>query len=345
MKILFVGAASPGDMDGDTMEAHVVDGLEGLGANVRYFPFTARRLRRVNRLMELAMTDFGWITSLPVERALLREVREYSPILVLLLLGNYIPPATIEKIRGVTAAPIACWCQDHMGTMGRQYLIGAKFDYIFTKDPVMLDLLKRYTRIRQVHYLPEACNPKVHRPAELTSDDRSRYECDVATAATLYYYRAEILESLLDFDLRIWGAVPRYYRGPLRKRAAGRSLYTREKAACFGAARIVINTLFPMEMGGLNARAFEVAGCGGFQLISHSDAVARYFEPGREIETFRDLDELRDKVKFYLANEERRREIAAAGQRRAHADHTYERRLKQLLGTVGFHPDALDREA
>jgi spore maturation protein CgeB len=89
-----------------------------------------------------------------------------------------------------------------------------------------------------------------------------------------------------------------------------------------------------MEFGGLNARAFEVAGCGGFQLITHSDAVARHFEPGKEIETFRNLDELRDKVRYYLDHPDERRAIAEAGRRRAHSEHTYTNRLKQMLDVV-----------
>ena len=52
---------------------------------------------------------------------------------------------------------------------------------------------------------------------------------------------------------------------------------------------------------------FRNGGCGGFQLITHSEAVERYFEPGKEIETFRDLDELRDKVRYYLREAERKR--------------------------------------
>lgn len=335
MKVFFIGAEPLAGMNGDTMEAHVVAGLQSLGAEVRFFPFVTHGLGpRLNRLFELAMTDYRWIRSTPVERSMLKALAGFRPDLVLVLLGNYTSPATIRKVRALTPAPVACWCQDHMGTMGRQYIIGAGFDYIFAKDQVMVDLFRRFSGMQEVHYLPEACNPDVHRPVTPTPDDSGKFGCDVTTAATLYYYRAEILESLSEFDLRVWGPVPRYYDGPLRGIARGRSLYTRDKAACFNAAKIVVNTLFPLEFGGLNARAFEVAGCGGFQLITQCEAVARHFEPGKEIETFRDLAELREKVHYYLGHEQERRAIAAAGQRRAHAEHTYRQRLQQMLNIM-----------
>lgn len=317
------------------MEAHIVAACNSLGATITYFPLSTGGLGpRLNRLLQLAMTDFHLLKSTPIEHSLLKSIRLFQPDLVLVLLGNYTAPTTIRKIREATDAPIACWCQDHMGTMGRQYILGSKFDYIFAKDQIMVDLFRRYTNVPQVHYLPEACNPTVHQPVTLTDDDRKRFGCQVTTAATLYYYRSEIFETLVDFNLRIWGPVPRFYGGPLRPYCTGKSVYTRDKAACFNAAKIVVNTLFPMEFGGLNARAFEVAGCGGFQLITHTDAVARHFETGREIETFRDLTELRNKIRYYLDNDDERQAIADAGRKRAHSEHTYEHRLSEMLEII-----------
>ncbi len=218
--------------------------------------------------------------------------------------------------------------------MGRQYLIGSKFDFIFAKDQLLVDRLRNFTSHPEVHYLPEACNPEMHRTVTPTTSDIERFACDVTTAASLYYYRSEILESISDFDLRIWGPVPKYYDGPLRSRASGLSVHTRDKSACFNASKIVINSLFPVEIGGLNARAFEVAGCGGFQMITHSDAIDRHFAPGEEIVSFRNLKDLRDKLTYFLAHEDERIAIAKAGQIRAHAEHTYEKRLTEMMAVM-----------
>lgn len=337
MKVFFIGT-DPINQHGispDSMEAHVISALHALGVETVFFAFASGGFgRRINRLLELAAVDFKLIPTTPIERTLSKAVASFEPDIVLLLLGNYTPPATIHKLRRITKAPIVCWCQDHMGTMGRQYILGSKFDYIFAKDQVMVDLFRRYTRVPHVHYLAEACNPAIHNPVQPTSDDLHRYGCEVTTAATLYYYRSEIFESLTDFDLRIWGPVPRFYDGPLRPYCTGRSVYTRDKSACFNASKIVVNSLFPMEFGGLNARAFEVAGCGGFQIITHSDAVAKHFEIGKEIETFHDLNDLRTKIRYYLDHDNERQTIANAGKVRAHSEHTYEHRLKTLLDTV-----------
>jgi len=161
---------------------------------------------------------------------------------------------------------------------------------------------------------------------------------DITSAGTLYYFRAEALASLSDFSIKIWGAVPRFYRDDYKynilKYHQGRSIFTAEKARAFRQSKIVLNTLAPAEIGGVNARCFEAAACGAFQLITYNDYVKNYFKPGSEIECFRNLSELREKAEYYLDHEDERKMIANSACRRAHSEHTYERRLQQLLDTV-----------
>jgi spore maturation protein CgeB len=348
MRIFFIGSHPIGaaGMPSDLMESHILATFTAMGHECAYFPYrTAIFGAKFNRLAEYASVDRGWISSPPVDHFLLRRVAAFAPDLVLTLLGNYTSPATIRAVRKVSQAPIVCWCQDHMGTMGRQYVIGSGYDFLFAKDLAMVELLQRYTQLAQVHYLPEACNPAMHRPVLPTPEQEALYGCEVTTAASLYYYRSAILESIADFDLKIWGTYLRYYQGPLASRHAGGIVFGDSKAACFRVAKIVLNTLYPTEINGLNARAFEAAGCGGFQLINDSPAISRHFVPGQEIEVFRNLAELREKIRYYLDHDSERLAIADAGARRAQRDHTYEIRLQEILNTVFGQATAAGRHA
>ena len=113
MKVFFIGTSPLNSMDGDTMEAHVVSGLDALDIETSYYPFVTGGLGpRINRALEILRTDFHWIRSTPVERDLIKSICKFQPDLILLLLGNYVPPATIQEVREHTNAPIACWCQD-----------------------------------------------------------------------------------------------------------------------------------------------------------------------------------------------------------------------------------------
>jgi len=91
-----------------------------------------------------------------------------------------------------------------MTTLGRQYLLGSEYDAVFVKDRYLQDLFSRMIDSSSFHYLPEACNPQVHRTVSLSSEQRERYACDVMIAGSLYYYRQEILRLLGEFDLKVW---------------------------------------------------------------------------------------------------------------------------------------------
>jgi len=81
----------------------------------------------------------------------------------------------------------------------------------------------------------------------------------------------------------------------------------------------------------LKARTFEVPGAGGFLLTENAPGLERYFSIGREVVTFESPSELVEKVRYYLDNPSERNAIARAGHARTIAEHTYERRISEIL--------------
>jgi spore maturation protein CgeB len=82
---------------------------------------------------------------------------------------------------------------------------------------------------------------------------------------------------------------------------------------------------------GIKARHFEIAGSGGFQLSYYEEDLERHFQIGEEIAVYIDVDDLVEKVRYFLSNDAERERIAAAGLQRARAEHTAERRMRDLL--------------
>ena len=58
------------------------------------------------------------------------------------------------------------------------------------------------------------------------------------------------------------------------------------------------------------------------------------FETGGEIVTFTDVTDLRRKVEYYLEHEDERRAIADRARERALRDHTYDRRITDILAFI-----------
>jgi spore maturation protein CgeB len=317
----------------DSHEWHVMDALEHMGLPAVFFQ---ARLglgggRTFNLVINKLASTILREPELLYEKRLLSEVRRFRPTLVLVIQGNQVSPKTVAKLRSVTQAPLVCWCQDPVIALGRQFILGAGYDTVFVKDRHMQNVFSRMIRSTTFRYLPEACNPRVHRTIELSAQDQAKYGCEIMIAGTLYYYRQEILRQLSDFDLRVWGSRPGWLLYRLSGRHEGRDVVMDEKAKAMRAARICLNTLNFSEVNAMNCRAFEIAGCGGFQLISSAPVIVEHFEPGVELVTFNSTDDLLEKIRHYLDNPQQAREIALRGQQRAHREHTYENRLGEIL--------------
>ncbi|OQX22472.1 MAG: hypothetical protein BWK80_30415 [Desulfobacteraceae bacterium IS3] len=100
--------------------------------------------------------------------------------------------------------------------------------------------------------------------------------------------------------------------------------------------RIALNIDIDFGDGG-NIRLFETTGTGSFLLTQYHEKLTQYFEPGKEIETFRDEKELIDKIDYYLAHPEEREAIARRGQERCLRDYSMENRAKAFDQIIRKH--------
>jgi len=64
-------------------------------------------------------------------------------------------------------------------------------------------------------------------------------------------------------------------------------------------------------------RDFEGPMCRACYLTGHTDEIAEFYEIGKEIETYRSVEELVDKTKFYLNSPNSAERLRAAGYERA----------------------------
>lgn len=239
-----------------------------------------------------------------------------------------------EEVRAIKAPhrKVVLWFPDAVLNIGRAHFLAGEYDALFFKEPF---LAARFRDVLELpaHYLPECFSPTKHCHVELEEADRAAYGCDVAMMGGGYRFRMGLAQRLSSYDLKIWGAAPpRWIDYAVLQRAHQRRFvaYT-EKSKALLAAKIVVNSLHPSEFWGTNVKVFENAGIGAFQITEWRPSIATLFELGTEIETFRTLSELNQKLQRYLALPVERRRIADAGRARAHRDHTYQHRLKVLL--------------
>jgi hypothetical protein len=96
-------------------------------------------------------------------------------------------------------------------------------------------------------------------------------------------------------------------------------------------AAVVVNRHGDISQGmANNMRLFEVTGVGAAVLTEAAPNLHEMFEPGVEIETYSSGEELVAKVRGLLDDRDARVALAAAGQRRTLAEHTYAERMREL---------------
>ena len=322
-RIGVIGPVAP-----DYFADNVVDSLQRLGHVVTQLgpARSGGRSRLVNRaagLARQAMPHLDERAQDPIVRAALSADCE-----IIINVDSYLLPSMVTRLRN-SGARVAFWFPDHVANLGRQYMLLAPYDAIFFKEPFLTDRLQAMLGL-PIYYLPEACNPRWHRP--VTAAGTEPY---LVIAGSMYPSRARLLERLIakGIPLRLYGSgFPRWI-GETTVRAVhtGRYLAREEKARVFRSAVGVLNTMQLGEINGVNARLFEAAGCGAAVLTEFRSTVPELFAVGKEVLVFHDFDNLVEQATRLLSERGLTERLGDAAAQRAHRDHTYDLRIAAIL--------------
>ena len=84
----------------------------------------------------------------------------------------------------------------------------------------------------------------------------------------------------------------------------------------------------------IKARNFEVPGYGGFLLTETLESLEHFYTPGSEVVIYEGIEDLAEKIRYYLDHPAERNAIAFAGHKRTTREHTYDMRFLELLDHV-----------
>jgi hypothetical protein len=166
-------------------------------------------------------------------------------------------------------------------------------------------------------------------------------ELDMVFAGSLGRRQHGRGNSLIDhaaarLPLDLWGTGAEDWppSSALRRRYRGEA-WGADMLALLAQAKIALNRHIDVaEQYANNMRLYEATGMGALLLTDAKHNLGELFELGREVVTYSDEDELVERALYYLEHDDERAEIAAAGQARTLAQHTYARRMTELVGIL-----------
>lgn len=80
-----------------------------------------------------------------------------------------------------------------------------------------------------------------------------------------------------------------------------------------------------------NMRLYEATGVGALLITDRKDNLGKLFEVGKEVVAYSTPEEAAELIRYYIAHPDEAREIARAGQARTLREHTYQRRMEELV--------------
>jgi len=230
--------------------------------------------------------------------------------------------------------------------------LGRAHDLFFTVAQGLVEPF-RQAGIPHAEWLPEAMHPSPYGCDDVTDVERRLFTCDVTLVGKLesdnpaYMERWKLVKRIVDegIDFKWWGPrirqrIGTFVLGLLLSKVSraygGRFVWGKTYALAVHLSRVFIaRDAYPHIRLSMSSRMFTALGLGAFYLTYPTSGLAEMFEPDKELVTFSTADEMIEKIRYYLAHEDKRSAIAAAGRRKALAEHTYARRFGRMFELIG----------
>ncbi|MBT0962315.1 glycosyltransferase [Denitromonas sp. IR12] len=172
-------------------------------------------------------------------------------------------------------------------------------------------------------YFPEASDPEIFRPMPTQPKVH-----DVSFVGARYGIREKLVTALRGAGIDVHAYGSGWEGGRLPVDAV---------PALFAQSRIIlgVGTIGHCDdFYALKLRDFDAPMSGSCYLTHDNTDLHGLFDVGREIVTYRNIDDCLEKAKYLLAHEDERESIARAGHARAVGEHTWDLRFAGLFGLL-----------
>jgi spore maturation protein CgeB len=212
------------------------------------------------------------------------------------------------------------------------------YDFIYCQGTEAIKILQQ-NKITNAKWLPMACDPQIHKPVFLNEEEKKKYSFDIAFVGSYYKNRQELFESLTEYNFGIWG--PGWHvvskDSPLKKCIKGYAIKPEIYNKIYSSSKIVIVCHYQNKeilCYQASPKVFEAMACKAFVLVDNQLDVFRIFKDNFHCVKFENVNQLIEKINYYLKHEDERRQIAENAYEEVINNHTYVHRIKKLFNDI-----------
>jgi len=284
------------------------------------------RLRRGFMPWRCTTDDTAWF-----ETAMLAQIEHYRPDVLI----NQNVFTISDRILRRARPAVGLMAVQHAATQLPEDQDWSVYDLAISSFPLTVDAFRRLG-------VPAEFHPLGFEPRLIRGIGERRRDVPVSFVGSLHpahSSRTEWLEEVVRRQrVDVWTATtgsldPSSPVLPLvRGSAWGRAMYE-----VLASSRITLNHHGNVGPYANNLRLFEATGMGALLITDWKPNLSDYFDVGREVVAYRSSDECAEQIRYYLAHDDERITIASAGQNRTIAQHTWPRRMKDLVTILERH--------
>lgn len=337
MRIFLIGTGQPYEVN-----TFIYKGIQELG-----YPNIAINLNKFypageNKLERLYIKVFNkFMASILLNDYILRTARQFRPDFIIVVKGSKISYQTLGTLKQEFGCALVNYATDDPFNplIFSQEIVDCipLFDFYFCTKHRIIDDVRRAGG-NEVLFLPFAYQSDYHYPEKpIDLNEQKKYASDVAFiggADDDRYAIVSALTSISSIDIKLFGAYWEKYP-ELRKHHYG-FVYGKEYRLALSASKVALGFVRHSNRDGHSPRSYEIPACGAFLLAENTTDHRELFIDGREAVLFSSIDELVEKISFYLVNEISREKIAHAGYEKItkKGKNTYRDRVEQIIATV-----------
>ena len=296
--------------------------FEDLGHEINFFNYRYFRLHKLK------------FTNKILNKVIFNKIKKYNPDILLVIKGESLEKGIIKNLSQAGIKTINWTLDSPFGDFypGNKIYNINEYNYFFVFDSYYVDKLRDINP--NSYYLACAADPKyVHR--EVIPLENRNYIYDVSFVGSYQPEREDLFNSL-GVKIHIFG--PSWHRAKNKENFIIQETYLngKEMNKVFNLSKINLNIQALHGKNSMNLRTFEVPSTKSFILTDYKKDLPELFEIDKEIVFYKNKDDLREKINYYLdpSNEEERINIIKAGYERVLNEHTIHHRIKEVIRII-----------